>query len=183
MDWRTAWTGMVPVYGLAVLLDVVFPLFAVPIWAIFLIYAVKTLDGARMAEDPWRGRPTPRRFLLPIVVGIAVEDLSLVTLSLVGASGVVTAVLGALVGLGSAAWFVGGSAPPGVREEQGWLRLGKMAALLNALALPATLVGPLSGLSETPAILVIKLALAGSSVAGFLMASREGARRGPSPVG
>ncbi len=179
MDWPTAWAGLVPVYGFAILVDVVFPLFAVPIWAIFLMYALKTLDGARMVRDPWQGRSTPRRLLLPIVVGIAVEDLGLVTLSAPSASGLVTALLGALVGLGAAAWFVAGSAPPGVRDQHGWLRLGMAAALLNAFALPATLAGPLSGLSDAAAILVIKLVLAGSSLAGFLLASREGARRGP----
>ena len=179
MSWPTAWAGVLPVYGLAILIDAVFPLFAVPIWVIFLIYAGKVVSGARAAEDPWRGRSSPGRFLLPVIAGIAAEDLGLATLSVSGASGVVTAIAGEIVGLTAAAWFVAASAPPGARDERRWLGLGVGAGVLNALALPVTLVGPLAAVSDTLAILVVKLLLAGISVAGFVLASRSAARRGP----
>jgi len=179
MSWPTAWAGVLPVYGLAILIDAVFPLFAVPIWVIFLIYAGKVVSGARAAEDPWRGRPSPGRILLPVIAGIVAEDLGLATLSVSGASGVVTAIAGEIVGLSAAAWFVAASAPPGVRDERRWLGLAVGAGILNALALPVTLVGPLAAVSDTLAILVVKLLLAGISVAGFVLASRSAARRGP----
>jgi len=179
MSWPTAWAGVLPVYGLAILIDAVFPLFAVPIWVIFLIYAGKVVSGARAAEDPWRGRPSPGRFLLPVIAGIAVEDVGLATLSVFGASGVVTAIAGTIVGLSAAAWFVAASAPPGVRDERRWLGLGIGAGILNALALPATLVGPFAAVSDTLVILVARLLLAGASFGGFLLASRSAARRRP----
>ncbi len=179
MDWPTAWSGIVPVYGFAILLDAVYPLFAVPIWIIFLIYAIKVINGARAAEDPWRGRASPRRYLLPFVAGIIVQDLSLATLAAGGLSGVISAMLGTLVALGAAAWFVAASAPPRIRDERRWLWLGAGSEILSALVLPATLVGSLSAAFDSPAIFLTRLLLAAISLAGFLLASHFASRQTP----
>jgi len=175
MDWPTAWSALVPVYGLAVLLDAVFAPFAVLVWLIFFLYARKVLDGARLAEDPWRGGAAPRRYLLPFVAGLVVQVASYAGLTPSPSSAAVSAILGTLVALAAASLFVAASAPPGVREARAWLAIGVGAAVLSAVVFSVALFTPFA----PGQALLMRLGLAGTSVGGFVIASHAGAWRGP----
>ena len=181
MDWTTAWSAMVPVYGLAILFAAVHPLFAVPIWVIFLVYAFKVLGGARAADDPWRGRGSPRPYLFTFVASLVVQWTSVAALSPdAGSSLVVSALVGTVVALSLAAYFVAASAPPRVRDERLWLRAGVAAGIASALLLPAAEFGSYGSTpQESLVVLLLRLALSVGSLAGFLLASRAVGRRVP----
>ncbi len=178
MDWVTAWKAGAPVYGLAVILHAVFPLFAVPIWIIFIIYGTKILQGARLAEDPWRGRGSPRSYLfvLPIALLVHVPTAGL------SATGVpefaATAGVSGVAALASAAIFLAASAPPGVRDNKRWLRVGVGAEVVSALIAPAVVFGvvPLAD----PVVIAgsfVQIGLAGLSAVAFLTAGRSARHR------
>lgn len=175
MDWPTAWSALVPVYGLAVLLDAVFAPFAALVWVIFFLYARKVLDGARLAEDPWRGGASPRRYLLPFVAGLVVQVASYAGLTPSPSSASVSAILGTIVALAAASVFVAASAPPGVREARTWLGIGVGAEILSAVVFSVAVFMPFPPGQG----LLVRLALAGTSVAGFVIASHAGAKRTP----
>lgn len=181
MDWPTAWGAMLPVYGLAILLAAVHPLFAVPIWVIFLVYAFKVLDGARGAVDPWRGRGSPRPYLIAFVAALVVQGTSVATLSPdAGSSLVVSALLSTVVALSLVAYFVAASAPPRVRDERLWLQAGVAAGIASALLLPVATFGPYGSTSqESVVIFLLRLALSVGSLAGFFLALRAAGRRAP----
>lgn len=180
LDWPTAWSALVPVYGLAAILHALAPLFAAPVWFIFAFYAWKVLEGARRAEDPWRGRGSPRPYWLSFVVVMIVHLVG--AASTLGPGGSALFAVATLpIALGLAAWLVAATAPPGVREARGWLRAGVGAELLGAL-IPAGYV--LGNLPATGPLLLVSLIatmlLAAVSVLGFGLASRARSGRAPS---
>lgn len=181
MDWVSAWAAAVPVYGFAVIVHAIFPPFAVPVWVIFYVYARKILDGARMAEDPWRGRGSPRPYLTSWSLAIVFHYSSYVVSTLGGsASAAVTAVFAHVAALLLAPLFMASAAPPAIRDAKAWTRLAVGAEFLASLAAPAVLFD--IGLVEGPAAAIVyfgQVALAGLSVAAFEAARRRTSRRPP----
>lgn len=175
MDWTTSWETLVPVYGLAVVTHAIHPLFSVPMWPIFGYYGYRVLDGARAAVDPWRGRGSPRPFMLTCFATIIVH-LATIAISVVS----VTSAVSGAVGLSTAAIFVRGSAPPQVRGGRAAVLLGVVAMALSSLAAPAFAFGalPIEGAGAFLAY-VGQLGLAVVSVAAFLAAGLTARRRAP----
>src|SRR3990172_9349256 len=99
-DWPTAWRALVPVYGLATVLHAIFSLFAAPIWVIFFFYARTVLDSARLAEDPWQGRGSPRPYLIAFVLALGAHLVAFALLpSTSSGSVLVTAMAGGVAAL------------------------------------------------------------------------------------
>ena len=173
-DWPTAWRALVPVYGLATILHAIFSLFAAPIWVIFFLYARMVLDGARLAEDPWRGRGSPRPYLVAFVIAIAAHIVAFALLpSTSSGSLLATATGGGVAALSLAAIFVAATAPPGARDARGLLRLGASAEILGALSVPMILfVASLPADVEAVGLVALPVVLAVVSTAAFLIASR-----------
>jgi len=182
MDWPSAWSALVPVYGLAAVLHAIQPLFAAVVWVIFLIYGRKVLDGARLAEDPWRGRGSPRPYLTSFGLALTVHLVTFaVALSGGGNLGtVVTAVFTMPIVLGLAALFVARTAPPSVRDERLWLRLGLATELAAGLIAPLYLAAALPTTGSGPLVASVgALGLTAVSIAAFLWAPRSARMRAP----
>ena len=175
MDWTTAWEALVPVYGLAVVAHAIHPLFSAPLWPIFGYHAYRVLDGARAAVDPWRGRGSPRPYMLTCFATVIVHLATFAT----SVAGVTSTVSGAIA-LSTAAIFVRGSAPPQVRGARAAVQLGVVAMVLSSLVAPAAVFGvvPSEGADALLAF-VGQLGLAVVSVAAFLLAGRASRRRAP----
>jgi hypothetical protein len=175
MDWTTAWEGLVPTYGLAVVLHAIFPLWSVPVWPILGYYAYKVLGGARAAVDPWRSRGSPRPYLLTCFVTLIVHLVASASLS----AAVTAAVTGA-VAVSTAALFVARSAPPNVRRVRPALVLAVVSMALSSLVAPGFAFGILA--IEGGAALVAfawQLILAIASVVMFSVAGRVAKHRAP----
>lgn len=170
-----------PVYALAAILHAVLPLFAALVWIIFAVYGVKVLQGARLAEDPWRGRGSPRLYLFTFALVMAVHlGTGAVSLGLADARAVATALVTLPVALGLAAWFVARTAPPGVRDERALLWLGVGAEVSGGLIPPVYVFGDLPTSGNVPVLASIgSFVLTVVSVAAFLVASRRGLRHAP----
>lgn len=181
MDWPTAWSALVPVYALAAILHAILPLFAALVWIIFAFYAVKVLQGARLAEDPWRGRGNPRLYLFTFVL-IMVVHLGSAAVAL-GATDVRTAATALVtlpLALGLAAWFVARTAPPGVRDEIGLLWTGVGSEFAGALIAPVYVFENLPTGGSLPLLASLaSLALTIVSIVAFFLASRRARRREP----
>jgi len=183
LDWPSAWSALVPVYALAAVLHAIQPLFAALVWVIFVIYGRKVLDGARLAQDPWRGRGSPRPYLTSLGLALVVHLVSFaVALGGGGNIGtVVTAVVSLPIVLGLAALFVARTAPPGVRDERAWLRLGFGAEVAGGLIPSAYLFASLPTTGSDPlAASLAALGLTVVSIAAFFWAPRAAKRRAPS---
>ena len=183
MDWPTAWSALVPIYALAAVLQAFFPPFAVPTWAIFVIYGLKVLDGARTVKDPWAGRSSPRAYLIAFVPTLVLHLIAFTVIaqtaegSLPAFGDLVLYWLSFLVAVGLAAVFVAASAPPHVRSQRWFVRAGVIAELLSGLLatglLTAVLPAPPSGL----AVLVASVGTAILSFAAFSYAGHVGRER------
>lgn len=175
MDWTTAWEALVPVYGLAVVAHAIHPLFSAPLWLIFGYHAYRVLDGARAAADPWRGRGSPRPYMLTCFATVIVHLATFAT----SVASVTSAVSGAIA-LSTAAIFVRGSAPPQVRGVLAAALFGVVAMVLSSLVAPAFAFDalPREGAGALLAF-VGQLGLAVASVAAFLLAGRASRRRAP----
>ncbi|MGQ0798448.1 MAG: hypothetical protein ACT4OI_11405 [Methanobacteriota archaeon] len=175
LDWTTAWEALVPVYGVAVISHAIHPLFSAPLWPIFGYYAYRVLDAARAAVDPWRGRGSPRPYMLTCFATVLVHLVTFAT----SVASVTSAVSGA-VGLSTAAIFVRGSGPRQVREGRAIVLLGVVAMIVSSLVAPAYAFGaaPVEGTGTLLAV-VGQLGLAAVSVAAFLLAGRAARRRAP----
>lgn len=170
MDWMTAWRALLPVYALAVGLHALFPLFAVPIWVIFGIYGFKVLASARMAEDPWRGRGSPRAYLVSFVPMLVLNFLVLLTASPSSLGGLLLYWLSFLLSMGLAAGFVAASAPPNVRKERALMRGGVVAELGSAFIASGLAASLLPGGPSDVALLLGAFGLAVLSFAIFTYA-------------
>lgn len=182
MDWPTAWRALVPVYALGAILHAVFPLFAAPIWIIFFLYARMVLDGARLAEDPWRGHGSPRPYLVAFAFAMLLHLASFSLLQSTSSTSVLgSALVGGVAALTCAALFVAATAPPGVRERKAWIRAGAGFEILGALAGPTIILGVvrLSPPDQAVAVLAAPVSLAVLSSAGFLTAMRTAGRAAP----
>lgn len=178
MDWPTAWRALVPVYGLAAVLHSLFPAFAVPAWAIFMIYGFKVLDGARGVRDPWAGRMSPRIYLI-VFLPLLVLHLFAFTV-LVQSPSFAPALIFAItlpLSMGAAAAFVAASGPPSVRAQTALVRTGFLSEIGSALANPLVLGGILPFGPSDPFLWGgISVALAVVSLAAFLLADRTARR-------
>lgn len=179
MDWVSAWDAAMPVFGFALVLHALFPLFAVPVWIIFYLYASKILVGARLAEDPWGGRGSPRPYAVAGALALAFQVGGV---ALFAASGSLNAaVTGTIAGIGALtlpALFLAGAAPPGVRDRRGVLRLGVALGAAASLVAPGVLFGALPFEGTAAAFVYLgQIGLAGASFAAFAAARRLGARR------
>lgn len=138
MDWPTAWRALLLVYALAVLLHIVYPLFAVPVWALFVIYAPKVLTGARLVRDPWGGRASPRIYLIAFVPLLAVALVTFALLSGTPQGDVppldvyLVYAMTVLFALSLAAVYMVASAPPTARARRGLLGLSLLAQVVSA---------------------------------------------------
>jgi len=181
MDWPTAWRAMVPVYGLALVLHAFFPLFAAPLWLIFLYYAYKVLDSARVAESPWSGRGSPRPYFytFPVLLLANLIAFALIPQDPTGRMALTAAVSG-IAALALVAMFVAWSAPPGVRDRKALIRLGLVLGLGTALLGPAIVFGiiDLSAGAQAIAFAFGPTGLAFASGVAFVLAGR-GAPRAP----
>jgi len=175
MDWPTAWQAAVPVYGLAAILRAIFPLLSAPVWVIFVIYAYKILDGARMAEDPWRGRGSPRPYLLVAAATLFVHLATYATILSGGSSGgASTASVTGVLALAATLLFLIASAPPGIRERRVALRMAGVAAVAGAAVAPAFTFGalPTEGFVAFLAYMG-QIVLAAASFGALLLAGRR----------
>jgi len=181
MDWTTAWRALLPVYGLAVVLHAFFPAFSVPVWAIYGYYGFKVLEGARTAERPWRGRGSPRPYLVSALLILVVHYLSLVSFVASESRPALALLAVSLVmGMGLVALFTAASAPPGIRDARGWIRAGFLAEVAASVVNPVVLgafvyLGNAGGLGMQGLAIV----LSASSYGAFVMASRAASRRAP----
>lgn len=183
MDWPTAWSALVPIYALAAVLQAFFPPFAVPTWAVFVIYGLKVLDGARTVKDPWSGRSSPRAYLLAFVPILVLHLVAFTVVAQTPEGSVppfgdlVLYWFSLLVAVALAAVFVAASAPPHVRSQRWLVRGGVTAELLSGLLatglLTAVLPAPPSGL----AVLVASVGAAILSYAAFSYAGHVGRER------
>jgi hypothetical protein len=181
MDWITAWQAALPVYAFAVVLHAFLPLFALPVWVIFYLYGRKILDGARAAERPWRGRGSPKPYLVagPLAFGIQIAGIA----TFAAGGPVSGAVTGTVAGIGSLvfpALFLSATAPPGARDRQDLLRVGLLCAFASSLVAPAVLFGalPLAG-GGAALVYAAQIGLAAASAAAFFAAKRFGPARAP----
>lgn len=185
MDWHTAWRAMVPVYGLALVLHAFFPLFAAPLWLIFLYYAYKVLDTARVAESPWSGRGSPRPYFYTSSV-LLLANLIAFALIPQDPSGrmSLTAAVSGIAALALVAMFVAWSAPPGVRDRKGLIRLGLALSLGSAFLGPAIVFGvlALSGGAQAIAFTFGPTGLAFASGLVFVLAGRGSPRAPAKPA-
>ncbi len=181
MDWPTAWSALVPIYGLAAILHAILPLFAALVWIIFAVYGVKVLQGARLAEDPWRGRGNPRLYLLTFLLVMAAHlGSAALVLGSSDDRNAATALVTLPLALGLAAWFVARTAPPGVRDETGWLWAGVGSEFLGAVLTPVYVFEGLPADGSLPLLTSLaSLAPTVASIAAFLLAARRAARRAP----
>jgi hypothetical protein len=147
-----------------------------------VIYGRKVLDGTRLAEDPWRGHGSPRPYLTSFALALVVHLVSF-AVALAGSASlgtVVTAVFTIPIVLGLAALFVARTAPPGVREERLWLRLGLAAEIVAGLLAPIYFAASLLTTGSEPLVASAgTLGLTAVSIAAFLWASRSARRRAP----
>ena len=181
MSWSSAWGSLLPVYGLALALHAFFPLFSVPVWAIYAITAFKVVSAARQEEDPWEGHPSPRRYLM-VFIPLLVVNLVAFILGLAEPSAGGILLFGVtLVPLNvAAAGFCAASAPKPIRRQRGRVRAGVLAAALSAFATPtlAALVLPLDPETSLGLGLVSVVLAVGSWVA-FSLADRAARLRAP----
>jgi hypothetical protein len=177
LDWITAWEAALPVYGAAAILHAALPPFALPLWIIYYLYGRKVLDGARAAEDPWRGRGSPRPYLGAGAIALAVQLGGVLAFAAGGPAS--SAVTGTIAGVGALtlpALFLARSAPPGVRDRRDWLRSGVLLVFAASLAAPGVLLGglPIEGPGAT-LVYLGQIGLAAASSGAFFGAKRLGA--------
>ncbi len=181
MSWPTAWSALLPVYGLALTLHAFFPLFSVPVWAIYVFYGFRVLDAARATAVPWEAGVGPRRYLLLFLPLIVINFLAFTVGLMESSAGAVLLFDATLVlAYGSAALFTAGSAPTVVRNELSPVRAGIVAALLSAIAAPefAGLLVPISATASL-ALGFASVVLAVLSWLAFTLAERASRRAVP----